>query len=70
MANISADDLEDIKERFDMYDKKGDGKVRNLILSQISVLRDLGFMGFFSAIYPLDTSVVQSLNLNKNKNFE
>ena len=27
MAKVSAEDLEDIKERFDMYDKKGDGKV-------------------------------------------
>lgn len=27
MAKISEDELEDIKERFDMFDKIGDGKV-------------------------------------------
>merc|ERR1711872_218389 len=29
MAKISEDELEDIKERFDMFDKIGDGKVES-----------------------------------------
>jgi len=40
MAKISEDDLEDIKERFDMFDKKGDGKVESFQI--IDVLRSCG----------------------------
>lgn len=40
MANISDEDLEDIKERFDMFDKKGDGKVESFQI--IDVLRACG----------------------------
>jgi len=40
MANISEDDLEEIKERFDMFDKKGDGKVEAFQI--IDVLRSCG----------------------------
>jgi Ca2+-binding EF-hand superfamily protein len=40
MAKISEDDLEEIKERFDMFDKKGDGKVESFQV--IDVLRSCG----------------------------
>lgn len=37
MSNITEDELEDIKERFDMFDKKGDGKIDSVQI--IDVLR-------------------------------
>jgi len=40
MAKISEDELEEIKERFDMFDKKGDGKVDDFQV--IEVLRACG----------------------------
>ena len=40
MAKISEDELEEIKERFDMFDKKGDGKVDDFQV--IDVLRACG----------------------------
>ena len=40
MANISEDELDDIKERYELFDKKGDGKIE---ASQIlDVLRACG----------------------------
>ena len=40
MANISEEELEEIKERFDMFDKKGDGKVEDFQV--IDVIRSCG----------------------------
>jgi len=40
MANIGEEELEEIKERFDMYDKKGDGKVEDFQI--IEVIRACG----------------------------
>merc|ERR1712096_213774 len=40
MAGISEDELEEIKERFDMFDKKGDGKVEDYQV--IDVIRSCG----------------------------
>merc|ERR1712119_33268 len=40
MANIDPEELEEIKERFDMYDKKGDGKVEDFQV--IDVMRACG----------------------------
>ena len=40
MANLNEEEIEEIKERFDMYDKKGDGKVESFQI--IDVIRSCG----------------------------
>lgn len=40
MANLNEEEIEEIKERFDMYDKKGDGKVEAFQI--IDVIRACG----------------------------
>jgi len=40
MAKISEDELDDIKERYELYDKKGDGKIDCAQI--INVLRACG----------------------------